>query len=113
MNINAVLSSLFRTLALTLVLAVLCPSVIKLNHVFTHHKHRSCEEDKSITTHFHEADIDCDFYKFKLTNHLFIFINNDDSLIDEAITTQAVSYYNTLKDYTYFTRSVRGPPVNC
>ena len=96
-----------------LVLTVVCPSVIKLNHVFTHHKHRSCEEDKSITTHFHEADIDCDFYKFKLTNHLFIFINDDDSLIDETTTSPAVSYYNTFKDYTYFTTSVRGPPNNC
>ena len=54
-----------------LILAVLLPSVIKLTHSFNHSKHEVCDNDNEQQTHFHETDLDCDFYKFKLTKIQF------------------------------------------
>ncbi len=71
MNIKTVMASVFRVLAIMLVLTVLLPSVLKLTHAFTHHKHEVCDTDNKHETHFHESDLNCDFYKFKLTKTQF------------------------------------------
>ena len=110
MKIKTVITSIFRVLAVTLVLAVLLPSAVKFNHVFTHHTHEVCDNDKSLDTHFHESNIDCDFYKFKLTNNLFLVFNNYEIAPKQTATTQLSSYYISLKNYQHSTRLVRGPP---
>ena len=110
MKIKAVITSLFRVLALTLVLAVLLPSAVKFNHVFTHHAHKVCDNDKSLDTHFHKSNIDCDFYKFKLTNNLFLVFNNYEIIPQKTATKQLSSYYISLNNYQQLTRFVRGPP---
>ncbi len=110
MIIKTVLSTLFRTLAFVLVLAVLLPSAVKINHVFTHHTHDVCKNDQSLDTHFHKADIDCDFYKFKLTNNLFLVFNNYEIALTKTAAGQLPSYYISLKNYQHLTSFVRGPP---
>ena len=52
-------------LSIVLLCALLFPSAVKLTHAFKNHKHEICDGEK--TAHFHEVDIDCDFYKFTLT----------------------------------------------
>ncbi|MBU2928905.1 hypothetical protein [Winogradskyella psychrotolerans] len=111
MNLKTVLTSIFKTLAFLLVLAVLLPSAVKLSHVFTHHTHKVCENDQSLDTHFHEADVECNFYKFKLTNNLFLVINNYELASTKTAVTQLPSYYTSLKNYHYLISFVRGPPA--
>ncbi|MBF8149599.1 hypothetical protein ITJ86_06795 [Winogradskyella sp. F6397] len=93
-----------------LVLAVLFPSAVKLNHAFSHHTHNVCDDDGSLTTHFHEADIDCDFYKFKLTTQ-FYFKNKLDTLVSEEENFKITnSQYEFVSDFQKLQTVLRGPP---
>ncbi len=110
MNIKTALTSLFKTLALVLVLAVLFPSVVKLSHAFTHHAHKVCNADNEHKTHFHESDFSCDFYKFKLTNTQFLVFCTYDIIGNKNTTKIFSSHYISFNNYQQLTRFVRGPP---
>ncbi|NRD20191.1 hypothetical protein HNV08_09025 [Winogradskyella eckloniae] len=110
MNHKTVISSLFKGLAIVLVLAVLLPSAVKLNHVFSHHSHKVCDNDDTSDTHFHETDFDCDFYKFKLTNNLFVEFINYEISSNTVVSRQLSLYYISLNNYLQTTRFDRGPP---
>ncbi len=102
--------SVFKALAILLVLAVLFPSVIKLTHTFTHHQHEVCDSDNKHQAHFHESDLDCDFYKFKLTSQYYVQlkpihlvpINNNFKITS--------SQYELVSDYQKLQTALRGPP---
>lgn len=93
-----------------LTLAVLLPSVLKLSHSLNHHKHQTCDEDTKHTTHFHKTDIDCDFYKFKLSeNHFFKYYDYIEEL--EIVSLKVVThYYISYHNNQQLTRFARGPP---
>ncbi|WP_178988030.1 hypothetical protein [Winogradskyella schleiferi] len=110
MNLKTVISLLFKTCALTLVLVVLFPSIVKLNHVFTHDNHHVCEDDNSSDTHFHESDIDCDFHKFKLTNQFYFQIEIDTLTPTEGNFKITDSQYEFVSDYQKLQTALRGPP---
>ena len=93
-----------------LVLAVLLPSVVKLTHAFTHHTHEVCEFDNESTTHFHESDIDCDFYKFKLTENQFFIVFKYEKSLKTLQLTQKQEHYISFNNYQQLTRFLRGPP---
>lgn len=101
----------FKILTITLVLTLIIPSAVKFSHVFTHshHKHDVCKGEK--TTHLHEIDIDCEFYKFQLNNHFLSQLVSDNWL--------QIPYYHEVSRLTYkflnshrpLSFSLRGPPV--
>ena len=105
------ISVAFQALALVLVMAVLFPSVVKLNHAFSHHTHIVCHNDDSGETHFHQTDMDCEFYKFKLTtqfhfqNNLDLFIPSEDNYKISASQYEFVSKFQKLQT------TLRGPPA--
>ena len=110
MKTNTFLTILFKTFALVLVMVVLFPSVVKLNHAFTHHSHHVCEDDNSVTTHFHESDLDCDFYKFKLTTQ-FYFQNKLVTLASSEENFKIIkSQYDFISDFQKLQTALRGPP---
>ncbi|MEJ6791398.1 MAG: hypothetical protein QNK89_01305 [Lacinutrix sp.] len=99
----------YRSIAILLLLAVVLPSVIKFAHVFENHKHEVCINPSD--SHFHEVDIDCEFYKFKINHNIYI-TNNSFNL------TNPVSFYKTeIKDYNFLSnhqqnsKYLRGPPT--
>tara|TARA_R110000796_G_scaffold90952_1_gene194988 strand:+ start:702 stop:1043 length:342 start_codon:yes stop_codon:yes gene_type:complete len=110
LNLKTVISSIFKGLAVVLVLAVLLPSAVKFNHVFTHHSHKVCDNDDSTDTHFHKSDFDCDFYKFKLRNNLFLEIANFEIITKKTVSQHLSSYYISLTNYKHLSRFLRGPP---
>lgn len=57
-------------ISLILVIFLLVPSGVKLAHVFENHEHEVCIDNS--TTHLHKIDIDCEFYKFNISNSLII-----------------------------------------
>ena len=110
MNIKTVILSFFKGLAIALSLAVLFPSIVKLTHSFNHHTHQVCDEDVNHHTHFHQSDLDCDFYKFKLSK--IQFFNGFESsekqdIVDFKVTTH---YYISFHNNQQLTRFLRGPP---
>ncbi len=93
-----------------LLLAVLLPSVVKLTHAFNHHKHEVCDSDKTHQTHFHESDLDCDFYKFKLTTQYYpeLTPTNLSSIYNNFKITS--SQYEFSSDFQKLQPALRGPP---
>jgi hypothetical protein len=94
--------------AIVLVLAVLLPSVVKLTHVFNHHKHEVCNE--KFDTHFHQSDLECDFYKFKLTTQYY-FKNNLIQMVSIETNFKITdSQYEFASNYQKLQTALRGPP---
>lgn len=93
-----------------LVLAVLLPSVTKLTHAFTHHKHEVCDTDNKHETHFHESDLNCDFYKFKLTTQYYLPLNSIQLLLVKNNFKITDSQYEFVSDYQKLQTALRGPP---
>jgi len=93
-----------------LTLAVLLPSAIKLAHIFNHHKHEVCESDNKSKTHFHKSDLDCDFYKFKLTKNQFFVLSKYDIKTKFPFLSETTNYYISFNNHQQLTRFLRGPP---
>ena len=98
----------FKISLVILVTALLVPSFVKLAHAFENHKHEVCETPQK--SHYHELDLDCEFYKFKLSN-AFNFQPEDYSfsIINHIVQVDNLykSFYNNSQ--TKHT-SLRGPP---
>lgn len=90
-------------------LTLLVPSVVKVFHVFENHKHEVCISYD--LEHFHQFDIDCDFYKFKVSNDAYISIQY--SQIDAHLKIQQILgfYNNPVIHRQQLSFSLRGPPV--
>ncbi|MCA0152963.1 hypothetical protein [Winogradskyella vincentii] len=110
MNKKTLIKAIFKTLAIVLVCAVLLPSAVKLSHAYNHHEHFVCTDDVDHSTHFHQSDLDCEFYKFKLNNDLYVsFLPSQES--DQLIYNKSnLSYYIFLRTHQQDTSYLRGPP---
>lgn len=98
----------FRMATLVLVLAFLLPSAVKFSHVFKHHQHEVCNGE--ITTHLHTSDVDCDFYKFKLSTPFTIPTLDFDFVSIEDNHQIKTSHYSFLSEFQRLHFSLRGPP---
>lgn len=98
----------FKISLVILLIALLVPSFVKLAHAFETHKHEICETPQK--SHYHELDLDCEFYKFKLSN-AFNFQPEDYGF---SIINHIVQLDNLYKSFYYNLqigqRSLRGPP---
>ncbi|MBV7268183.1 hypothetical protein [Winogradskyella luteola] len=110
MKTKTIITSFLRVMAIVLTLVVLMPSAVKLLHALNHHKHEVCKNDNNGYTHFHETDLDCDFYKFKLTKNQYFLVYDYDESFSFLCASQSLSYYISLNNHQHLTRHLRGPP---
>ncbi len=110
MKLKTVITTVFKGLAIVLTLAVLLPSALKLSHSLNHHKHQTCGEDTKHTTHFHQTNIDCDFYKFKLSENHFFNCHNFTEQFEIVSLEVNTHYYVSFHNNQQLTRFLRGPP---
>ena len=110
MNLKTVLLPLFKGFAIALSFTILFPSVIKLTHAFNHHKHQVCDEDINHQTHFHKSDLDCDFYKFKLSKIQFFSGFDYTERLEVIDFKVGTHYYISYHNNQQLTRFLRGPP---
>lgn len=110
MKVKNIISSTIKVLAIVLTLAVLLPSAIKLVHAFNHHTHEVCESDNESNTHFHKSDIDCDFYKFKLTKNQFFALSKYNNTLVLPFLDKEANYYISFNKYQQSSKFLRGPP---
>ena len=111
MNLKTVIISLFQGLAIALALTILLPSVVKFAHTFSHHNHQQvCDEDINHSTHFHQSDLDCDFYKFKLSHIQFFECYNYTKKLHQVYLDVDIHYYISYHNNQQLTRFLRGPP---
>ncbi len=100
---------IFKTLVLVLVVSLLSPSAKKFAHLFVHHKHDICKGEK--TTHLHELNTDCDFYKYKVQHHYTCHLFNYHIVAPKEQLPEIVSQYQFLSDYQRLQTDLRGPPA--
>ncbi|MCA0132662.1 hypothetical protein [Winogradskyella alexanderae] len=111
MNNKTNISLLSKVAATLLVLAVLMPSAVKLFHTFNHHEHFVCNEDgKNHSTHIHKLDFDCEFYKYKLNNGFYTFLQSHEEFEANDFVKTNLSYYFFLRTHQQDTSYLRGPP---
>ena len=101
---------IFKIAAIVLLLAVLLPSAVKFDHVFEDHKHEVCTDDHS-TTHAHEIDLECEFYKFKLNTYYYTFLDSYSIVIEDNYSKINNTFYNFQYNYQQLSFSLRGPPT--
>lgn len=100
----------FKVIATILIVAILLPTGVKLAHHFNHHKHKVC--DGFSETHFHSIDLDCEFYKFKLTKELHFNLHNF-TITESVVNSYFIKTLHVLPythQHSYF--SLRAPPTS-
>ena len=97
-----------RITTIIIVACLLLPIGVKSAHVFSHHEHEVCIDENQ--PHFHEIDMDCEFYKFNLNSNLYVHVHTFE--INFEIKTQTVNVKNYLysKDHQHPSTYLRGPP---
>ncbi|WP_157208044.1 hypothetical protein [Mariniflexile maritimum] len=98
----------YKILALVLAMVLLVPTAVKFSHIFAHHKHDICKGEK--TTHLHEINPDCDFYKFKLAQVYTFTLFNFELFSVKENHTATVSKYQFLSEFQQLQTLLRGPP---
>ena len=94
--------------AFALAIAIIAPTLVKFSHGLMNHEHEVCL-GKS-TSHLHQLDIDCEFYKFKL-NTQYVHISKPIMVLEtEHLTPKIESRYYFISDYQSLHFSLRGPP---
>lgn len=97
-----------RIVTLILAFVLVLPSAVKFTHALSQHEHDVCLEKHQ--THFHNVDLDCEFFKFKIqTQHSAINVDYElFSVVDNH--NISVSNYTFISDYQRLHFSLRGPP---
>jgi hypothetical protein len=98
----------YRISIVLLVTVLITPSFVKFSQFFDTHIHLECKNSQQI--HFHEFDINCDFYKFKL-NTQFSFFSEDFQYLNKHEDYKIVALnYSFLSNYQPLSFLLRGPP---
>lgn len=108
MLINTNIRQIYVITAIILTAALLTPSFVKLSHTFQDHKHEICLSPTS--NHYHEFDVECEFYKFKITSE-FVFVFTQVSFVHDYILSEQISSkYTFQSNYQNLQILLRGPP---
>jgi hypothetical protein len=99
----------FKLVTLILVIALLLPSLVKLHHAFQDHKHEVCINN--IVEHFHELDLECEFYKFKLNTQFSVSFPSVEFVDSINNFKEIISQYHFISTYQKLHLNLRGPPV--
>lgn len=100
----------FRIFAMVLVMAILAPVGVKLAHSLTHHEHEVCQGYAE--THFHSLDLDCEFYKFKLSKELNINVYSYQSNLKVANSYSIQTLHFLAYTHQHLSFSLRAPPAS-
>ncbi len=99
----------YKIIALSVLAALFAPSMMKFAHIFEHHNHIVCKGDSS--THFHQVDLECEFYKFQLNNHFYLPYENDNWLDVSHQYQISTLTYNFFYNNRQLSFSLRAPPI--
>ncbi len=100
--------SVYRIMALLLLIAVIIPTIVKFAHILEDHQHTVCTNKTS--THIHSVDLDCEFYKFKLNTSISMDFNYIDFLSVTNNHKIVTSEYQFASDFQRLPFLLRGPP---
>ncbi len=101
-------SFLSSSICLLLVVCILAPSLAKLSHALFEHQHSECKNAK--TLHVHEAELDCDFQKFKLSPQFYPSFWTAMEKIPVIFPQNNYPPYSFLSKFQKHHFVLRGPP---
>ncbi len=99
---------LMKFAIIVLIAVLLTPSVVKLSHAFANHTHEICTSD--VAEHVHKIDLECEFYKFKISKEHTHILNSNITCIIYNEISPIISQYNFISDYQKLSFDLRGPP---
>jgi hypothetical protein len=99
----------YKSMILLLAITLLLPSTVKFAHAFADHKHEVCKFPQS--THYHEYELDCEFYKFKINPQISFDSEVLNDITSQALVEQPVAYYSSVKKSHVAAFRLRGPPI--
>ena len=105
---NKTVHIVIKSIVTLLLVAIVLPAAIKFIHVFENHKHEVCSNPSD--THFHEIEIDCEFYKIKLNTEISFNSSPSKISICEVNYKINTSHYYFLGRFQRLPFSLRGPP---
>jgi hypothetical protein len=97
-----------KVLVILLSMFLLAPLAVKLNHIFEDHKHEVCKTPNKL--HFHNLQLDCKFYDFRLNTYYYQSPEVFEIFDIEDIQETMVSQYHFISHYQRLQFSLRGPP---
>jgi len=92
-----------------LVATLLTPLVVKLSHIYADHAHVVCTSEKA--QHLHEIDLDCEFYKFKVSKEYTYKIYKYSSVYLQKEIPFVNSEYSFINAFQQLPFALRGPPT--
>ena len=84
------------------------PSAVKFAHIFENHKHEVCTDYS--TDHMHETNLECEFFKFKLTTQYYTILEDAKIIILDNHSKINATFYNFKYNHQQLSYSLRGPP---
>ncbi len=99
-----------KAIVLLLSVILLAPVLVKLNHLFEDHKHEVCITP--FADHYHEFEIDCEFYNFTLNTNFFLSLTTSDIPEVDETHKPILSQYHFISDFQQLQFSLRGPPLS-
>jgi len=99
-----------KVLVVILAVILVTPLFVKSYHLFEDHKHEVCKTPN--TNHFHEYEIDCEFYDFTLNTNFFQSSASMEIPEVSELHKPILSQYHFISDYQQLQTSLRGPPLS-
>lgn len=100
---------LFPFAAIFLLACFFTPYLLKIEHGIFEHKEVLCTESGEL--HFHEIELDCDFYKFQLKQLFHPAFNAPKVQVHIPPKKRLIDHYCYLSKYQKLHFVLRGPPV--
>ena len=101
---------IFKSLIIVLSITLILPSFVKLSHSFAEHEHIVCSTPQD--THFHSYDLDCAFYKFKISTQYTLDFEAFVLITSEFPTDSVLGNFNFLSYSKSILSTLRGPPMS-
>lgn len=101
-------STFIAALCLLLVACILAPTLTKLSHALFEHHHPECEAANAL--HIHEAELDCDFQKFKLSPQFYPSFWTVTEKLPMVFPQNNYPPYSFLSKFQNHHFVLRGPP---
>ncbi len=105
---NTIKYLLAKAISAVLLLALLFPFALELDHVFQNHQHSAC--NSKINKHFHEDEVDCQFYNYKNNPVRYASLLEFKEPQKKVLLNLVESYQSYFFQENFSSFYLRGPP---
>ncbi len=102
-------SILYSFVSIALMVSILAPSVIKLEHALFEHFEEKCTNPG--TVHLHKVELDCDFHKYQLSSQFYAPLFAHTFYAAISVKKKEGDNYSYISQYTKLHFTLRAPPT--